>query len=68
MNEIEKAKELKKVTEELTKSSEKIKFYENMMRSDIKAGRDPFNSELKLKYEIKHHEELERKFNRLKLV
>lgn len=68
MDEIKKAKELNKIAEERNKTDKKVDFYQEQVIRDIKTGRDPFNSKLKLKYEIKHCEELDKKFNRIKLM
>ena len=56
--EIKKAKEEVKKIKKLEKAKKDAEFYRGMVESDMKAGRDPFNSRIKYEAAIKECERL----------
>ncbi len=56
--EIKKAKEEVKKIKKLEKAKKDAEFYRGMVESDVKAGRDPFNSRIKYEAAIKECERL----------
>ena len=55
---IKKAKEEVKKIKKLEKAKKDAEFYRGMVESDVKAGRDPFNSRIKYEAAIKECERL----------